>query len=121
MTNIDTSEAAFTRTLREVVQAEPTKVYQRTDDGCVYADGDQPSCLIGQVLFRLGVSVRQLQAFDSEGADAGASSAASAVLRNLGFPEKVAQAARVAQAAQDVGLTWGAALHDYEQALEFAG
>lgn len=92
------------------VYADPTGV--QADAGssafCKYVDEDneRPSCLVGHVLFRAGVTISQLLDMDnSEDPAIGdvetdaftMSPAARAVLR-------------AAQRAQDCGSTWGAAL-----------
>jgi hypothetical protein len=46
--------------LREVVAERPDYVYQKPGRYCVYAVGDQPSCIVGHVLARAGFPVDQL-------------------------------------------------------------
>lgn len=104
--SIDTTEAAFTSAMRNVVLPDPGRV---ADVGaCCYEKDGAPSCLIGQVLYLLGVPVWALAQLDTRD-----ESSADYVLAWLGFPEEVVDAARAAQELQDDGLAWGLALETY--------
>lgn len=94
-------------------------------DRCLYAYDGGPSCLVGRVLYQLGVSVSDLAAFDATrkgagalrnmvftaGADDGDSDDAAALL----FTRDASYVLAAAQIAQDTGETWGAALERARQ------
>lgn len=91
-------------------------VYGGDIDGCVYVLDGQPSCIVGQVLHRVGVPITTLETFDTasfEGESAPVSelqrkdllTAASIALDSDAF-----EVLRVAQKYQDNGHTWGTAL-----------
>lgn len=54
------------KAVHDIAKERPEHVYIPAEDYmCRYADGDEPSCLIGHALHRLGVPVETLQKFDS--------------------------------------------------------
>lgn len=73
--------------------------------GCRYAVNDQPSCLVGHVLYRSGVAVDALNRLDKVGVSAHA-------LRDFGLEvdQDAGDVLVAAQEAQDRGHTWGDAL-----------
>lgn len=115
----DVTDEQFISALREVVKGKEDFVYIKVKpadntDGvvspCRYFDHNgNPSCLIGQALFKCGIVVPAAL----EGA------AAPRVLRELTDTSEVVQvAAGRAQAAQDTGAPWGVALNDFEIVLK---
>jgi hypothetical protein len=54
------------RLLREVVAERPDYVYQGEKGRCLYIHAGQPSCLVGRVLTRHGVTASVLQALDDD-------------------------------------------------------
>jgi hypothetical protein len=98
-----------------VEEAGPDVVYQPEDGVCRYVDGDQPSCLIGQALYRLGISLSQLTEWDGDSVDD------ACAARDIPVFEKnsdVAHYADVVQNMQDNGNPWGIALAQAEYALQ---
>jgi hypothetical protein len=80
-----------------------------TDGQCQYVHGDQPRCLVGHVLFRLGVPLDALRELDDgTGANIGVVDLAWAL--NLDMPAEAQNALSAAQDRQDGGETWGVAL-----------
>lgn len=78
---------------------------------CWYVYGGQPSCLVGQVLHRLGVSVEMLSTLEDRSVRA-----AVRVLADHGvltLSSETIIALRVAQAKQDGGSSWGEALRAF--------
>lgn len=64
------------KAVHDIANERPEHVYTSAeshmrDHICRYADGDEPSCLIGHALHRLGVPVETLQKFDSINLQAG--------------------------------------------------
>lgn len=107
----------------------PETVYERTDihtiwyraaspgseviEGCRYEYEGAPSCLVGHVLYRAGVTVDLLRQLDQEGCPAGALA--------YGVESVEVGAALVldvAQRYQDNGATWGEALDMARDAYE---
>lgn len=80
---------------------------------CDYVRDDRPSCIVGHVLFRAGVTVEQLKAIDTDeqGSGVGAELLASKNPMSRGVTFDVtAEAAKFlgkVQNAQDFGDTWG--------------
>lgn len=111
MTNIDTSDEAFTEAIKAVVAANPDHTIDSLGQ-CVYVLAGKPCCLIGQVLARLGVPIERLAAFDRA-----QNSSAQWFLPELGFSTRITEAALEAQGSQDAGLPWSHALAEYLQAL----
>lgn len=70
---------------------------------CVYVHEGEPSCLVGQILHRHGVSLDMLSQHEFEGAWTVAFQLASADDKARGF-------LLAAQTAQDRGQTWGEAV-----------
>lgn len=78
----------------------------------VRSDVEEPACLIGVVLHKLGVSLGQLSGFEGDNS--------YAVVPAL-FPDSplfLERALAAAQSAQDNGRTWGVALQRFLEALE---
>lgn len=76
------------------------------DAECLYQEDGKPSCIVGHVLYRLGVK------YDSEWEYWGAR-------RVLGdAPEEVKEGLSRAQGYQDCGKTWGEALSSYRRYLK---
>lgn len=82
---------------------------------CLYLTYDEannptgPSCIVGNVLLRLGVDPATLK--DYEGQDG------EDVAEAFGIDNRVAQALYSAQGAQDTGSTWGEARAEFEREL----
>jgi hypothetical protein len=81
-------------------------------DACLYAHGDEPGCLVGQVLFRAGVPMEDIAALDKAASTDVASLAAEF---ERWMPRSAVDLLSDAQNQQDGGATWGYAL---EFALE---
>ena len=118
--------AAVTATIRQVVKEYGEDyVYPpaQSGDNCRYVIDDEPSCLVGVVLARLGVSNTHLKAGDASEGHFGATAddliprLQWAGVINFEEPRLVAHALRSAQYAQDVARSWGIALERYENAL----
>lgn len=108
--------------LIDVVDGNENYVYEKLPVGpdasekCVYAHDGQPSCLVGQVLFRAGWTVEEIAALDPKWD--------SDTLQPYGgysadeipgyFPDRMTHVAGQilagAQGAQDTGSPWGVAL-----------
>jgi hypothetical protein len=113
---IETTREAFRAALGEVVKGNENFVYPKRGDGesspsCVYVYGGKPDCLIAQTLSLMGVPTEELVKWDSR-----ISNSAAPLLRDLGFDEDTALAARHAQNAQDLGASWGHALAEFDRA-----
>lgn len=102
MQRIKVSEEVVISTLREVAAGRPDYVYERPEGGsyCLYVHGDQPGCIVGHVLNRLGVPLAELEKREGRGAFV----VAAEFLHTTGFAREVLD---VAQALQDRGRTWG--------------
>jgi len=91
-------------------------VYDEHDDGghCVYVKDGRPSCLVGNALVKLGViTVEELVPFETK--------SANYVTRALNAPVAVQAALCRAQAVQDDGEPWGAALEQAKRVAEKNG
>jgi hypothetical protein len=117
------SEAQIMDTLREVVAEQPDYVYAAPQhmarpnvESCFYvhADADstniRPGCLVGAVLYRLGVPLERLAAHEGTGA-----SCVTSVLVNT--DDRAVAVLDLAQGAQDKGSTWSEALAHAERVL----
>ena len=80
-------------------------------ESCMYVHKGKPACLIGLAVY---IATGKLVPDDLEGSTAGF------VVRSCvpGVSDVVGRAAFKAQAAQDVGETWGQALKEFEEALD---
>ena len=78
---------------------------------CLYVHEDKPACLIGLAVY---IATGKLVPDGYEGSIAGV------VVKSCvpGVSDIVVHAAFKAQAAQDVGETWGQALKEFEEALD---
>jgi hypothetical protein len=90
--------------------------------GCRYEWADEPSCLIGKVLFKLGASLEMLRRLD---ADCGSiinlqSGGYSDLLAELGIVHRdtTVRVLQAAQTVQDSNGTWGQALEDAKEVAE---
>ena len=85
--------------------------------GCVYEHNNQPSCLIGLAVTKLGAPIELLKEWDEcrnvEGS--GITDVAP-----VGMPDKVVKFYAAAQRAQDDGDTWGEALGAAERLYDKA-
>lgn len=117
------TEAEFTAAMEAAIaERGPDWVYPRgqygwgfgqLDHACLYvrADVDEPACIIGAVLHRLGFPLRRLREHEAQGSDE--------VLDTL-LPEldpAVRSAASAAQDRQDDGFSWGYVLDAYRDTL----
>lgn len=77
---------------------------------CRYVHGDEPGCLVGNVLFRHGIPLVRMQDFEGEGA--------GRVVRELvdTYESPAPSVLVAAQETQDSGGTWGEALDNAERA-----
>lgn len=95
------------RTLREVAAEQPEKVYKSpagAGGSCFYVHGNEPGCIVGHALHRLGVPLETLKEHESD--------AARAPLNDL-FPEVTEGAMDLVdsvQYLQDRGEPWGEAI-----------
>lgn len=105
------------RAIREVAAESPGYVYKRAfvDDGppiCAYFDGDGcPSCLVGQGLARLGVTLGSLRGLNAVGVSA---LFEDELIETGAVPERWFT---VLQDAQDFGNPWGEAVKMADAAL----
>jgi hypothetical protein len=109
MRKIGTSDEKVMAMLSEVVSERPDYVYEsgmedaEGDTVCLYVQDGAPSCVIGHVLSRLGVSLDTLARFDN----GGGSGADEVVGKTLdGVSDDMASALREAQVSQDQGYDW---------------
>lgn len=90
-------------TLRIVALERPDYVYEKPivygGKACLYAYQGEPSCLIGQVLHRLGLPLDRMPENEPIGR----------VWRDLGIERDTALLWQAAQGVQDNGGTWGIA------------
>lgn len=114
-----TPEQFDTAMEQAVRERGPDFVYPKGESGwrlnpsgmCRYVrtDKEEPACLIGLALFKLGVPLEELRGYESSGADIVIDGTTS-----LGH-EDVFAAATTAQSIQDEGSTWGEALRGYRK------
>ena len=102
---------ALLNAIREVAAAEPTKRYQRPDptsEKCYYFHDDQPGCIIGQALAKLGVEpFPELESNKSSVED----------LLHTIIPARELDAISHAQSSQDNGANWGDAVAHMDRRL----
>lgn len=116
-----TLEAAIAK-VAEVVDEKPDFVYEQpTPDGCVYLHEGEPSCLIGVVLHRFGVPLRE--AIYEKGVCSNSDGAGIALekLRNgeyVTYEEFVPEYFQQVQDTQDAGQPWRSAQEDGKYYLE---
>ncbi|MGK5530882.1 hypothetical protein [Streptomyces sp. URMC 129] len=102
----ETTDEEFLRVLQGVVAEQPDRVYERPGlmESCLYLHGDEPGCLIGHVLLRLGVHADKVRAREGD--------AAGDVMRDL-LPlvsPDLRSDMDCVQQWQDGGTPWGQAL-----------
>lgn len=95
-------------------------VYARSNQGrlsfCTYERGGQPSCIVGEVLHRAGVSIKQLKKLDMPGSSGIRNLAANGILP-IDVELEAVERLSVLQALQDSGETWGFVLQRAEGKL----
>lgn len=72
---------------------------------CVYVHEEKPSCFVGQILFRFGVSTDGLARYEFDGASLVANRFVSIDYPTSEFLDEL-------QSSQDSGKTWSASLED---------
>lgn len=94
----------------------PETVYERGSvDRCRYEYGGAPSCLVGHVLYRAGVTVDLLRLLDHQGCPA------VALAKEIEYVDpEAALVLDVVQCCQDNGATWGEALGKAREVYERA-
>lgn len=105
----------------EAVVAEYGEDYRYEAPGggsCVYLHEGEPSCIVGQVMSRLGVDIT---GWDDESWPGYASIANKVLDTTTSTLPPVHRALHYAQSDQDTGATWGAALEAYQTTLYSAG
>lgn len=116
---MEITDETIVATLKAVVAERPEHRYVQPatagrEPGCLYVHGDVPGCLVGHVLHRMGVPLRELLRHEF--------STASEVLEALDtdISERVGAFLDNVQGDQDSGATWGDALASYVADLEVA-
>lgn len=113
--------------VRETAKSIVAKVgddyrYTTKNGCCKYVYLEQPDCIVGMILYNLGVSISILKKLDKSSYTGGssmiASPQASTELRNakIGIDTKARKYLNIIQRSQDGGKTWGDALRDGEYA-----
>ena len=104
------------RELERVVDGREKHVYFKKKMGagpaCTYERYRKPSCLVGHVLYNLGLEPKQLRKLDNLSVPGILGCYTQATLRDMGInlTKPAVRALHEAQLAQDSGLTWGEAL-----------
>lgn len=108
-----TAEQAITA-LREVVAGNEDYVYQPpVGSMCVYVHDGKPSCLVAQVLSKLGVGIDDLGRLDHKSTDHFDSPVPVTAYRlsdHMPIEDRASGILGYAQSRQDLGETWGEAL-----------
>ncbi len=110
------ADARFAEAMREVVAKKPAGyTYPQShrtkhNKTCQYVFRGKPSCLIGQALVKVGVTVDELRKQEGD-------SAREVLNRLTDVSDAVRFAATSAQRFQDGGLTWADALARFEAVL----
>lgn len=102
--------------VEKVAGENPDFIYDASETGCKYVKDSNPSCLVGQALFRLGVPIDLLKMYDGF-ADSGAGTVLYEDLYERDDPDAVGKCA-VAQNEQDSGASWGTAVHRAKKAMK---
>lgn len=104
---IKTTDEQLISAIEAVAAEDPYRVYQQDDEGrCFYLRDGAPSCLIGQALHRLGVSLSTLAR-----EDAIQNSAENVIFKTLsGVSDRALSFASRVQTRQDLGHTWADAV-----------
>lgn len=127
-----TFDESFTAAMEAVVQERgPDWVYPLGEPGWVLADdlmsasggcryvrtdADEPGCIIGAALHKMGVPLHQLRPW--EGQSVAAVIPEIEITLNIGHAsENLMDAADWAQTRQDLGATWGEALEKFKEVL----
>ncbi|AXQ64423.1 hypothetical protein L3Y19_gp054 [Gordonia phage Neville] len=102
-------EAKLVASVVELATANPEFVYEAPAGGaaCLYTHKDEPSCLIGQALSKVGYTIEELYEFDHNEMR---ESDAGWILTELGASDEVALWALGVQTRQDDQVAWGNAL-----------
>jgi hypothetical protein len=111
---IEITQEKFMSALRDAVAEKGDDyVYSRLDGyvgTCLYVHDDEPGCIMGNALHRMGVSLDQLGDKEGEGI-----TSVLEYLHNRGiigdYPSLDLEKLSSIQAAQDCGSTWGKAVH----------
>lgn len=98
---------AFINALNDVVK-EKGEDFIYTRERCVYFVDEQPSCLIGMVLARVGHTEDEINNLPTSVTCIPVSSEnAEEIMQKLGYDVRVCNAALIAQDIQDERGTWG--------------
>lgn len=104
--------------VEKVAGENPHFIYDASET-CKYVKDRKPSCLVGHALFRLGVPIGQLEAYDSANDFSGSGIGAVLFgdLYEMDDPVAV-EKCDLAQNEQDSGASWGAAVHRAKKAAK---
>lgn len=104
-------------TAEEVVLGNEDFVYTDSNTECQYAKDGHPSCLVGKILFKLGVPIQNLEVLDTKGICGDSPSFMSGYsldyLESIDFTfddDGVIGYLDNLQSEQDSGTSWGKAL-----------
>lgn len=119
MTELVIDENRALELLRNRIQGNEDFVYQRRDNMCFYVENGCPSCLIGQVLHDVNVSIEDLSIMDGNiengyDTDIGYLYLERLLPKNLSLTWQAIQIFVFTQGEQDKGISWGQVLADTE-------
>lgn len=103
-------------TAEEVVLGNEDFVYTDFNSKCTYAKNGQPSCLVGKILFKLGVPIQNLEVLDTKSLCNDSpcfmwkSSLDYLESIDFTFDDRVITYLDKLQSQQDNGTSWGKAL-----------
>ena len=104
-------DAEVIQAVRDLANANPEFIYEAKNPSyrgqCFYVEDGKPSCIVGQALAKLGLTIDQLSLFDNE---VTGDISAEAVGKVLGLNDITRTWLRDVQASQDAGLRWAAAV-----------
>jgi len=112
---VETAKMVVAERGADYVYKKPTNTFGVLT--CLYVDQDQPSCLVGHVLHRLGVPLETLKSADQFSFPA--TDVCCDLLRGSAFDdEEIGHFLDAVQSRQDIGRTWGEALQNGLEALD---
>ena len=111
---ITLTEEQIENSLREVASAQPDFVYERPEDStsCLYFHGEEPGCIVGQVLAKHGVTAEMMQDTTKKSAYAHNTRWVGDLLKEdvIVTTNRGARMLRAVQASQDSGVPWRTAV-----------
>jgi hypothetical protein len=121
---MEIDQKAAMKALNAAVRERGPSFVYNVDAGCLYSDGEAPSCGVGLALNKLGVDVETLNYMDTCGSNTTIDSVSVRkflMAQKINLSHQALKVFKAFQHAQDSGKTWGTALRNARRAAKDVG